>query len=313
MDSTMKQSHPPTFSADDFKPLDHQLDQERIARKSMSFWQDVFRRLRKNPVAMSALVFLIVLVIMAIFVPILSSHKFDDLNPTDKNLAPNAQYWFGTDDFGRDLWVRVWVGARISLFIAVVAALIDVFIGVFLGVLAGYRGGWLDNVIMRTIEVLSGIPWLIMVVLLIIVMGSGMTTMIIALAITGWVGMARLVRGQVMQLKNYEFVLASRTLGARTWRIMSKHLIPNVLGIVIVRLTMNIPAIIFTEAVLSFLGLGLQPPLASWGVLVNDGFKYLRTYPWNFWFPAIAISLTTLAFNLLGDGLRDAVDPRLRK
>ncbi|MDY0323881.1 MAG: ABC transporter permease [Candidatus Carbobacillus sp.] len=313
MASTIKQSHSPTFSADDFKPLDQKLDQERIARKSMSFWQDVFRRLRKNPVAMSALVFLIVLVMMAIFAPILSSHKFDDLNPTDKNLAPNAQYWFGTDDFGRDVWVRVWIGARISLFIAVVAALIDLLIGVFLGVLAGYRGGWVDNIIMRTIEVLSGIPWLIMVVLLIIVMGSGMTTMIIALAITGWVGMARLVRGQVMQLKNYEFVLASRTLGARTWRIMSKHLIPNVLGIVIVRLTMNIPAIIFTEAVLSFLGLGLQPPLASWGVLVNDGFKSLRTYPWNFWFPAAAISLTTLAFNLLGDGLRDAVDPRLRK
>ncbi|MBE3563062.1 MAG: ABC transporter permease [Hydrogenibacillus schlegelii] len=297
----------------DFLPLREKEEAERIAGESLSFWRDVFRRLRKNPVAMGALVFLLLMAALAILAPILSPYAYDEPNLTDANMPPGAKHWFGTDEFGRDLWVRVWIGARISLFIALMAALIDLVIGVVLGVLAGYKGGWIDNVIMRTIEILSGIPWLIMVILLIIVMGSGMATLIIAMAITGWVGMARLVRGQVMQLKVQEFVLAARTLGAGTWRIMWKHLIPNVLGIVIVRLTMNIPAIIFTEAVLSFLGIGLKPPLASWGVLVNDGYKMLGTFPWNFWFPALAISLTTLAFNLLGDGLRDAIDPRLRR
>lgn len=301
------------LTEDLFKPLKAEMDAELISRPSITFWQDVWRRLRQNPVAMASLIFLILVVLLAIFAPVFSPYKFDALTLTDANKAPGAAHWFGTDEFGRDLWVRVWVGARISLFIAVVAGLIDLLIGVILGSLAGYIGGKFDSVVMRVIEILSGIPWLIMVVLFMLVLGTGISSMIAAMAVTGWVTMARLVRGQVMQLKNQEFILAARTLGAPLWRIMSKHLFPNVLGIIIVRLTMNIPAIIFTEAVLSFLGLGLQPPLASWGVLVNDGFKLIRSFSWNFWFPAIALSLTTLAFNLLGDGLRDAIDPRLRK
>lgn len=296
-----------------FRPLKSEMDAELIARPSMTFWQDVWRRLRQNPVAMGSLFFLVVVLLFAIFAPLLSPYKYDALTLTQTNQPPGAAHWFGTDEFGRDIWVRVWMGARISLFIAVVAGVIDLLIGVILGALAGYIGGKFDSVVMRVIEILSGIPWLIMVVLFMLVLGTGIASMIAAMAVTGWVTMARLVRGQVMQLKNQEFIMAARTLGAPIGRIMNKHLLPNVLGIIIVRLTMNIPAIIFTEAILSFLGLGLQPPLASWGVLVNDGFKLIRSFSWNFWFPAIALSMTTLAFNLLGDGLRDAIDPRLRK
>ncbi|CCQ96907.1 dipeptide ABC transporter (permease) [[Clostridium] ultunense Esp] len=296
-----------------FRPLKGEMDAELISRPSITFWQDVWRRLRQNPVAMASLIFLLLVLLFAIFAPIFSPYKYDALTLNEVNLPPGGQHWFGTDEFGRDLWVRVWIGARISLFIAVVAGIIDLLVGVILGALAGYIGGKFDSFVMRVIEILAGIPWLVMVILFMLVLGTGIASMIAAMAVTGWVTMARLVRGQVMQLKNQEFILAAKTLGAPLSRIMSKHLLPNVLGIIIVRLTMNIPAIIFTEAILSFLGLGLQPPLASWGVLVNDGFQLIRSFSWNFWFPAIAISLTTLAFNLLGDGLRDAIDPRLRK
>ncbi len=304
-----------TFQLDEshFKPLDKsRQDAEFIASPSMSFMQDAWRRLKKNPVAITSMIYVILIIVMAILVPMFSQYTDVQLDMEAKNIAPNSQYWFGTDDFGRDLFVRVWEGARISLFIAFSAAIIDLTIGIIIGGIAGYVGGRVDSIIMRIIEILVGIPYLIVVILLMIILGAGIGPMILAFVITGWVTMARLIRGQVMQLKNQEFVLAAKTLGASTRRIIFKHLIPNVLGIIIVQLTMNIPHIIFFEAYLSFIGIGLEPPLASWGVLINDGFRMIRVFSWNFWFPAIAISTTTLAFNLLGDGLRDALDPKLR-
>ena len=298
----------------DFKRISNErLDAEAIARPSITYWQDAWRRLKQNPIAMLSLFILIVIVISALFIPTFSPKADIQLDLPNKNLAPGAEYWFGTDDFGRDLFVRIWQGARISLLIAFVAAAADLTIGILLGGLAGYIGGRVDNIIMRFIEILMGIPNLILIILMMLVLGRGIMPMILAIVMTGWVGMARLIRGQVMQLKTQEFVLAARTLGAPMGRIVFRHLIPNVLGIIIVSLTMNIPSIIFTEAFLSFIGLGLEPPLASWGVLISDGFRLMRVFSWNFWFPSIAISITTLAFNLLGDGLRDALDPKLRK
>jgi len=300
------------YDASLFRPLTKEVDREELAGPSLTFWQEVWRRLSRNPVALASLGFLILVVAYALLVPALSPYRDVNLDLANARLTPSWDHPFGTDTFGRDLFFRVAQGARISLFIAFAATTIDLLIGVFLGALAGLRGGVTDSVVMRTIEVLSGVPWLIMVILLMLYLGSGLFTMIVAMAITGWTTMARLVRGQVLALKNQEFVFAARALGASTWRILWRHLFPNVLGIVVVRLTMNIPAVIFTEAALSFIGLGLQPPLASWGVLVNDGWRVLEILPWTFFFPALAITLTSLAFNLLGDALRDAIDPRLR-
>jgi len=296
-----------------FKPLSQKQDAELIARPSITFWQDVWRRLKQNPVAMTSLIYVILITIFAIVIPMFSQYADIGLDTQSKNIAPNVEHWFGTDDFGRDLFVRVWQGARISLFIAFTAAFIDLTLGILIGGLAGYMGGKIDNFIMRIIEILVGIPYLIIVILLMIILGAGIGPMILAFIITGWVTMARLVRGQILQLKNQEFVLAAKTLGASTGRIIRRHLLPNTLAIIIIHLTMNVPQIIFFEAFLSFIGIGLEPPIASWGVLINDGFRLIRSFSWNFWFPAIAISTTTLAFNLLGDGLRDALDPKLRK
>lgn len=304
------------ITADSFRPLQRdeqaKLDSERIVGESLTFWQDVWRRLKQNNGAMISLIVLLVVILLAIFAPLLSSYSYNEMNAQARNLGPSLTHWFGTDNFGRDLWVRVWVGARISLFIAAVAAFADLIIGVVYGAISGYFGGKVDNVMMRIIEVMVGIPSLILTILLIMVMGTGLWTMIIALIITGWVNMARLVRGQIMQLKNQEFVLASRTLGANSRRLMFTHLIPNTLGIIIVHLTVSIPHNIFYEAILTFIGIGLEPPLASWGVLIFDGFRMIKLFVWNFFFPAIAISVATLAFNVLGDGLRDALDPKLR-
>lgn len=297
-----------------FAPVSNKsLTGEKIVRPSLNYWQDAWRRLKKNRLAMAGLIILVALIVFAIIVPFVSSYDYQTQNLKVKNVPPNGDHWFGTDDFGRDLWTRVWWGTRISLFIGIVAAIIDLVIGVIYGGISAYYGGKVDEVMQRTIEIVYAIPFLLIAILLIMVIGSGIPSIILAMAITGWVPMARLVRGQMLTLKEQEFVLASRTLGASPMRIIMRSLIPNALGIIIVQITFVVPAAIFTEAFLSFIGLGVKPPLASLGNLLSDGANYIRLYPHRLIFPTIIFSLILLSFNLLGDGLRDALDPKMRK
>lgn len=289
------------------------LKNEVIVRPSQSFWKDAWRRLKKNRLAMAGLIILIILSLFATFAPFFSQFAYDEQHLKETNLTPNSQYWFGTDDFGRDLWTRVWWGTRISLFVGLAAAFIDLIIGVIYGGISGYYGGRLDAIMQRFIEVIIAIPMLIIAILLIVTLGAGMGTIILAYALVGWTQMARLVRGQVLALKENEYVLASQTLGASTWRIISRHLVPNTLGIIIIQITFAVPAAIFFESFLSFIGVGIKVPMASLGTLLTDGATNIRLFPHRIIFPAIVFSLILLSFNLLGDGLRDALDPKMRK
>lgn len=287
---------------------------ETVSRPSLSYWKDAWRRLVQNKLAMTGLVFLILLTIFAIFAPILSPYEVNKQDLPNQYQPPSSEHWFGTDNGGRDVFTRTWYGARISLFVGLMAALIDFTIGIIYGGLSGYKGGRTDNIMMRIIEVLYGLPYLLVVILLLVVLGPSLGTIILALTVTGWVGMARIVRGQVLQIKNYEFVLASRSFGAKTGRIIRKNLLPNTMGPIIVQMTLTVPSAIFAEAFLSFLGLGIQAPFASWGVMANDSLgAILSGHWWTLFFPAFFISFTMFAFNVLGDGLQDALDPRLRK
>ncbi|UIO45314.1 ABC transporter permease [Brevibacillus brevis] len=302
-----------------FRPLAKNTQVNVIARPSLSNGQQVIRKLLKNKLAMLGLFIILALVGMAIIGPNLVPYSYSDQSLLTKNQEISAEHWFGTDELGRDMFARTWYGARISLTIGIVAAFIDLVIGVTVGGIAGYmagrgkRGDRIDTIIMRIIEVLYGLPYLLVVILLMVVMEPGMLTIIIALSATGWVGMARLVRGQILQLKNQEFILAAQVLGAKFSRILLKHLIPNTFGVIIVNLTFTIPSAIFAESFLSFLGLGVQAPVASWGTMTNDGLGVILTGDWwRLFFPALMISLTMFAFNVFGDGLQDALDPRLR-
>lgn len=287
---------------------------EAIVRPRLTFWQDAWLRLRKNKLAMMGLVVIFIVAALAIFGPYLTSQSYSKQSLLAGNQPPSTKHWFGTDDLGRDVYARILFGARISLFIGIMAALIDFFIGIVYGGISGYMGGRVDNIMMRIVDILYGVPYLLIVILLMVVMGPGLLTIIIALSATGWLGMARIVRGQVLQLKNSEYVLAARTMGARPWYIIRRHLLPNTLGIIIVQLTFTVPSAIFAEAFLSFLGLGVQPPLASWGVMANDALPtILSGHWWRLFFPAFFISFTMLAFNTLGDGLQDAFDPKQRR
>lgn len=235
----------------------------------------------------------------------------EKIQPQDR--VRNKTYLFGTDHLGRDVLARVLYGARISLLVALVATLVQFFIGVLYGGIAGYMGGKTDNLMMRIVDIIATIPLLLYVILLMVVLGAGLGTIILALGLVYWVRMARLVRGEVLRIKEQEYVMASKTLGASTWRILSKHLIPNAMGPIIVSLAMSIPSAIFTESFLSFIGLGVSAPFASWGTLASDALNGIMSFPYQLFYPSAAICVTVLSFNFLGDGLRDALDPRLRK
>jgi dipeptide transport system permease protein len=303
------------LTKDMFLPVDNDFKEaEKIARPSLSYWADVWIRLRENKLAMVGLVTIILLIIMAIIGPYLNGYTFYEQDFTKKNLRPNAEHWFGTDSSGRDLFTRAWYGARISLFIGFMAAFIDFVIGVFYGGISGIRGGKTDNIMMRIAEVLYAIPFLLMVILIMIVLERGLWSIIIAMSITGWIQMARLVRGQVLQLKENEFVQAATAMGASTSWKLRKHVIPNTMGPILVNITLTVPTAIFVEATLSFLGLGIPAPQASWGTMASDALGSILIG--NFYqllIPATLISLTMFAFNVFGDGLRDALDPKLRK
>jgi len=313
--------------------------QDEIMSPPITFWKEALGRLLKNKGSMVSIFLLVLMIFLALIGPLISGHTYKEQNIAHTNLPPKisglewlgfdgkdvhgidqykkrnikVNYWFGTDEFGRDLWTRVWKGTQISLVIALVAALLDLFIGVLYGGISAFYGGKVDNYMQRIVEVLVGIPNLIVIILFILILEPGITSIILAMIITGWVSMSRVVRGQILQLKGQEFVLASRTLGASNKRLIGKHLLPNVMGPIIVTLMFTIPTAIFFEAFLSFIGLGLQAPLASLGVLIEDGYKGMRFFTYKLIFPAVVISAIMISFNLLGDGLRDALDPKMRK
>lgn len=315
---------------------------EQQSSEHLSFWQGVWKRFRKNRSSVAGLFIITLLLLLAIVGPYMNGYHFDDQDLGRANLPPKvpvlenvswlgfngvdirgvdqyqkkgveAYFWFGTDDLGRDLWTRIWLGTRISLFIAFMAALIDMVIGVAYGSISGFYGGRVDTIMQRIVEVLVGVPSLILIIFLILIMQPGIPTMILAMALTGWIGMSRMVRSQILKLKNQEYVLASRTLGASDSRLIWRQLLPNALGPMIVSAMFTIPGAVFTEAFLSFIGLGLKPPDASLGTIINDGYKFLRIYPHQMVCSSVVISLLMISFNLIGDGLRDAVDPKMRK
>ena len=302
------------YTADMFKPVPKDIEgAEAIVRPSVTYWQDAWRRLKQNRLAMVGLWVIVAIALIAIFGPMFSPYSYSDQSLFDQNMYISREHWLGTDDLGRDLLTRIMYGARISLTVGFVASFINLTVGVVYGGISGYYGGQVDNIMMRIVEILSGIPLLLYVILLMVVLRPGLQNILIALGLVYWLGMARIVRGQILSLKEQDYVLAARTIGADNSRIIYKHLIPNAMGPIIVTATLNIPQAIFTEAFLSFIGLGVNAPMASWGVLANDALPSFRTYPWQLFFPAIAISVTMLAFNFLGDGLRDALDPKQRK
>jgi oligopeptide transport system permease protein len=297
-----------------FRQLDFKLDTSYdIARPSTGYWQDSWRRLKKNKAAMLGLWMILLITLLALFGPLFTAHTYSDQRLELANQAPNADYWFGSDNLGRDLFTRVLYGARISLSIGIVASLINLTIGVIYGGISGYFGGRVDSIMMRIVDVLYGIPLLLYVILLMVVLKPGLTNIFIALGMVYWLRMARIVRGQVLSLKEQEYILAAKLIGASSRRIILRHLIPNSMGPIIVTMTLAIPEAIFTEAFLSFIGLGVAAPMASWGVLASEGVTSLRSFPFQLFYPALAISITMLSFNFLGDGLRDALDPRMRK
>ncbi|MCH4123688.1 MAG: ABC transporter permease [Levilactobacillus sp.] len=319
------------------------LDSEKIAAPSLTFAQDAWRRLKKNKGAWVSLIVLAIIFIMAFGSLVVSPHNPNAVNPSYANLpskipgvningfngtlvqagervdaykqagASGKFYIMGTDYLGRDLFSRVLYGTRISLIIALVATLFDLTIGVTYGMFSGWKGGRVDTFMQRVIEIILSIPNLVVIVLLILILKPGMTSIIIAIALTSWVNMARLVRAQTMEIKEQEYILAARTLGERPLKIAFKHLLPNLSSVIIINTMFTIPNAIFFEATLSYIGIGISSPQASLGTLLNDGQKNFQFLPYQMWWPALILSIIMLAFNLLGDGLRDAFDPRTKE
>ena len=285
-----------------------------IARPKVSYWADAWRRFRENKIALVALIILVILVIMVIIGPGISGYNFEQMNTDEINQLPSAEHWFGTDDLGRDLFARVFQGGRVSLTIGIVGAVVASVVGSIYGGIASYFGGIVDDIMMRIVEVLLSIPYLLTVILISVVTDSkSIGTMMLALVLTGWCGIARLVRGQMLQLKSQEYILAANALGVSPIKTIMRHMIPNTLGMIIVAITFDIPGYIFSEAFLSYVGLGVQPPDTSWGALASAAQQNFMFYPYQLFFPSLMIALAMLGFTLLGDGLRDALDPKLRK
>lgn len=370
------------------------IEAEELAQQSLTYLQDVWRRLKMNKSAMGGLVVIVLLVLMAVLGPFFTSYTYYDQDLKNANQPPilgiykvqankyvyfnnslkmfsiekngninnqinkakedlrnkqifydfdgdilildyskmpmrlldennneiklskhvsNRRHVLGTDSLGRDLFIRIIYGARISLTVAFIAAIVNLIIGMLYGGISGYIGGTVDMIMMRIVDIISTIPLMLYVILIMVVLNSGFLSIILALGLVYWVNMARIVRGQILSIKKQEFVLAAQTIGTSTKDILLKHLLPNSMGPIIVTMTMLIPSAIFMEAFMSFIGLGVAAPFASWGTLCNDALEALRSYPYQLFMPATAICITMFAFNFLGDGLRDALDPKLRK
>ncbi len=286
---------------------------EEIVRPSTTYWHDVWQRFRRDRLALVGLIVLAAIALMAIFVPMVSPYSYDGMDLASMNQGPSLQHPCGTDQMGRDLFIRILYGARISLSIGLAAAAINFVIGVVYGGLSGYIGGRADMVMMRIVDILSSLPSLLYIVLIMLLLGSNVGSVILALCLTSWVGTARVVRSEVMRLKHSEYVLAARLSGANVRQLLIRHLVPNAMGPIIVSTAFLIPSAIFSESFLSFLGIGIQAPMASWGSLANYAIPMLLSQPHQMFFPVLAICLTMFSLNFIGDGLRDALDPRMKK
>ena len=338
------------FLPDDFEFIGNKPEEHIDSNfASQDYWKDVFIRFKRNKGAVIGFILLVIIAIMAVIGPMVSGYTFDQQRIEFQDFAPrvpglekigifdgsevmrgpggssartinkykttegaaDVYYWFGTDNLGRDIWTRTWMGTRISLIIAVSAVLIDMAIGMSYGLIAGYFGGWVDNIMQRVLEVVNSIPTLVIVTLLMLVFKPGLFTIILALMVSGWVGMSRIARAQMLKLKEQEFVLASRTFGAGSWHIIFSEVLPNIIGQIITNTMFSIPNAIFTEAFLSFVGLGIPAPQASLGSLISSGYNSFTTHPYQILPPLIVLALLMLCCNMVADGLRDALDPKM--
>ena len=288
-------------------PLDTDLE------AGSSLWQDAWIRLKRNKLAMIGLVILIFMIFIAIFTPLLAPFSYQEQNLDLGATAPSLTHWFGTDTLGRDQLTRIMYGSRISLMVGFIATAVALLIGVVYGTVAGFLGGRVDAVMMRIVDVLYALPFTIFIILLTVVFGRSLILLFLAIGAVEWLTMARIVRGQVISIRQQEFVEAATSIGLSKLVIMFRHVIPNVLGPVIVYTTLTVPSVILLESFLSFLGLGIQPPMSSWGSLISGGVETMEEYPWLLIYPALTLSITLFALNFLGDGLRDALDPKVAK
>ncbi|HEY1631849.1 MAG TPA: ABC transporter permease subunit [Rhizomicrobium sp.] len=292
--------------------------------KGRSLWIDARRRLWKNKAAVTGIFALSFVALLAVFGPFLSPYAYDQTNYDIVSCAPSwwpsshvlcfagGQHWFGTDNLGRDLFVRVLYGARVSLTVGLIATLVSLLIGVAYGSIAGFFGGFLDEIMMRFVDVLYSLPYIFLVIILMVVFNRNFFLLFLAIGAVEWLTMARIVRGQTLSIKQKEFIEAARAAGVSTFAIIRRHVVPNVLGPVVVYVTLTVPTAILAESFLSFLGLGIQEPLTSWGVLISEGASQMETSLWLLIFPALFMAVTLFSFNFIGDGLRDALDPKDR-
>ena len=309
----MSEINKEAITDDMFELLDEsEKNSEFIAMESNTFFQDAWGRYKKNKLALAGLIFLVIMVALAIFVPILSPYGFESQDLTMKNALPTLAHPFGTDKLGRDIFVRVMYGGRISLAIGFASAAINLVIGVLYGGISGYIGGKVDMIMMRIIDIIYAVPTLLYVILILMVFGNSIGSMLLAICLTSWIGMARQVRTQIMSIKEMEYSLAAVVIGASHKRILLKHLVVNALGPIIVSLTMMVPSAIFTESFLSFVGIGLDPSIPSWGKLANDCRGLFFTYPIQIVWVVLAICLTILSLNFIGDGIGEALQSKTR-
>ncbi len=281
-----------------------------MEQQSQSLWSDAFDRLKKNKLAVISGIVLIVLIVLAIFAPWIAPHTYSYQNLELGAVGPNSTYLLGTDTLGRDQFSRILYGARVSLLVGFVATAVALVIGVSWGIVAGFFGGKIDSTMMRIVDILYGLPFIIFIILLMVIFGRNIWLLFLAIGAVEWLTMARIVRGQVLTLKNQEFVLAAQAMGVQNLAIFFRHILPNILGTIAVYATLTIPQVMLLEAFLSFLGLGVQPPMSSWGTLIRYGVESMEEYPWMLIFPGLIFTITLFCLNFFGDGLRDAIDPR---
>lgn len=296
------------------RQLAGQTPEKALAEKGQSLWHHAWLRLKQNRLAIASGIILLLVVMLVIFGPMFSPHSFDTIYWDAMSIPPDfaSGHYFGTDAMGRDLFVRTLYGGRISLLVGLVATLVSLIIGITYGAIAGFFGGKVDSFMMRVVDILYALPFMFLVILLMVVFGRNIYLIFAAIGAYIWLDMARIVRGQTLSLRHKEFVEAAEALGASKSRIIFRHIVPNLLGIVAVYVTLTIPQVILVESFLSFLGLGVQEPFTSWGALVNEGAQDMEIAPWSLIFPALFLAVTLFAFNFIGDGLRDALDPKDR-